>query len=60
MIDRRLLLKSAALAPLLGATSNLVGAATATNAQEPNHTLRIGTGLVELAPDNIIDISTRS
>jgi FtsP/CotA-like multicopper oxidase with cupredoxin domain len=56
--DRRSLLKIAALAPL----APLAGVLTAPRAQregtapqaKPDHTLRIGTGLVELSPEHIL------
>ncbi len=53
MIDRRALLKYAGLAPLVGAVSR-VAHAGATTIERADHTLRIGTGLIELAPDHIV------
>ena len=49
-MDRRALLKLAALAPVAGLARNLVWAEEAT----PDYTLRIATGLVELAPEHIV------
>ena len=54
MIDRRSLLKYAGLAPLMGAVPRLVRAAGELTAARADYTLRIGTGLVELAPDHIV------
>jgi FtsP/CotA-like multicopper oxidase with cupredoxin domain len=56
LIDRRSLLKTAGVAPLLAALPRDLRAAvrTPTPAVEPDYTLRIGTGLVELAPDRIV------
>ncbi len=48
-IDRRSLLKNAGLVPLMGAAPRLVRAAGAGAAEKADYTLRIGTGLVELA-----------
>lgn len=49
-LDRRALLKSAAALPLLkGATS-----AIAATGEKADHTLRIASGLVELAPDHVV------
>jgi len=50
MIERRSLLRQAALVPLLGAVPAIVRAADTT----ADYTLRIATGLVELAPDHIV------
>ena len=52
MIDRRSILKYAGLAPLIGALPQAVYAAD--DAEKANYTLRIATGLVELAPDHIV------
>ncbi len=52
MIDRRSLLTWAGLAPCIGALPRTARAAEL--AEKADHTLRIGTGLVELAPDHII------
>ena len=53
-IDRRALLAAGALAPLAPLTPR-AGRAAAETPQEPaDHTLRIGTGLVELAPGHIV------
>jgi FtsP/CotA-like multicopper oxidase with cupredoxin domain len=54
MIDRRSFLKYAGLVPLIGAVPRLGFAAAETTAEKPDYTLRIGTGLVELAPDHIV------
>jgi FtsP/CotA-like multicopper oxidase with cupredoxin domain len=54
MIDRRSLLKYAGLAPLMSAVPRLARAAGEVAAEKPDHTLRIGTGLIELAPDHIV------
>ena len=50
-IDRRSLLKSAGCLPLLGA---LPRRASAADQPQADYTLRIATGLVELAPDHIV------
>ena len=52
MIDRRFLLTSAAFLPVIGAMPRLARADVAT--EKVDYTLRIGTGLVELAPDHIV------
>jgi FtsP/CotA-like multicopper oxidase with cupredoxin domain len=53
-IERRSLLKFVGLAPLMGAAPQLVWA-TDVSANEPSdYTLRIATGLVELAPEHIV------
>ncbi|MGP0094693.1 MAG: multicopper oxidase family protein [Xanthobacteraceae bacterium] len=54
MIDRRSLLKVAGLVPLIGAVPRPVRAAGDAAAEKADYTLRIGTGLVELAPDHIV------
>jgi FtsP/CotA-like multicopper oxidase with cupredoxin domain len=58
MIDRRSFLGYAGLLPLLGAVPRLAGAIGAGAAQavheKADYTLRISTGLVELAPDHIV------
>ena len=54
IIDRRLFLAYAGLAPLIGAVPRLVFAADDVTAEKADYTLRIGTGLVELAPDHIV------
>ncbi len=54
MIDRRSLLTGAGLASCLGALPRRVRAAGDALADKPDHTLRIGAGLVELAPDHIV------
>ena len=53
-IDRRSLLKYAGLVPLMGAAPRLVRAAGEGAAEKADYTLRIGTGLVELAPGHIV------
>lgn len=53
MLDRRSLLKYASLASFIQATPRLVQAADEV-AAKPDHTLRIGTGLIELSPQHII------
>src|SRR5260370_37016761 len=55
MIDRRSLLKYAGLAPLMGAVScRLAREAGEVATEKADYTLRIGTGLVELAPEHIV------
>ena len=54
MIDRRSFLKHAGLLPVIGAAPRLASAAGENTAEKPDYTLRIGTGLVELAPDHIV------
>jgi FtsP/CotA-like multicopper oxidase with cupredoxin domain len=54
LVDRRSLLKYAALAPLIGATPRIERAANQVAELKADYTLRIGTGLVELAPDHIV------
>ena len=51
-LDRRSLLKCAGLVPFIGAMPRLARADVAT--EKADYTLRIGTGLVELAPDHIV------
>ncbi len=56
-IDRRALLAYGAMLPLAGSVSRLARAAespTAGAIEKADHTLRIATGLVELAPDHIV------
>jgi FtsP/CotA-like multicopper oxidase with cupredoxin domain len=53
-IDRRSLLKLAGLAPVLGALPRLARAAYQAPEEKADHTLRIGAGLVELGPDDIV------
>ena len=57
IIDRRAFLKVAGLVPMIGAVPRLAFAADEITAGRPDYTLRIGTGLIELAPDHIV--STR-
>src|SRR5690348_15015512 len=52
-IDRRSVLKCAGLVPLIGAESNLAAAAQ-TAGGKPDYTIRIATGLAELAPEHIV------
>jgi FtsP/CotA-like multicopper oxidase with cupredoxin domain len=54
MIDRRSLLEYAGLMPLMGAMPRLARAAGEAAREKLDYTLRIGTGLVELAPDHIV------
>src|ERR1700730_4431277 len=54
MIDRRSLLEYAGLMPLMGAMPRLARAAGEAAREQADYTLRIGTGLVELAPDHIV------
>jgi FtsP/CotA-like multicopper oxidase with cupredoxin domain len=54
MIDRRSLLKYAGLAPLIGAMPRLAYSADEATLEKADYTLHIGTGLVELAPDQIV------
>src|SRR6516165_7811652 len=54
MIDRRSFLKYAGLVPLIGAMPRLAFGADEATAEKADYTLRIGTGLVELAPDHIV------
>jgi FtsP/CotA-like multicopper oxidase with cupredoxin domain len=54
MIDRRSLLRHAGLLPLMGAAPRLARAAGEAAAAKADYTLRIGTELVELAPDHIV------
>ena len=52
--DRRSLLQFAGVIPLMGAVPRLVRAAADRADEKADFTLRIGTGLVELAPDHIV------
>src|SRR5271166_6284221 len=54
MIDRRSFLKYAGLVPVIGTAPRLALAADESTAEKADYTLRIGTGLVELAPDHIV------
>ncbi len=54
MIDRRSFLKYAGLISFIGAAPRLALAADEATAEKADYTLRIGTGLVELAPDHIV------
>ncbi|MGZ5029306.1 MAG: multicopper oxidase family protein [Methylobacter sp.] len=53
-INRRSLLKWVALSPLVSAVPRLAWAAEHVTDEKADYTLRIGTGLVELAPDHIV------
>ncbi len=54
LIDRRSLLKYAGPVPLGSAVPRLARAAGELTTEKADYTLRIGTGLVELAPDHIV------
>jgi FtsP/CotA-like multicopper oxidase with cupredoxin domain len=54
MMDRRTVLKYAGLLPLTSAVQSLMHAADQDATAKPDYTLRIGTGLVELAPGHIV------
>ena len=54
MIDRRSLLKHAGLIPLMGAVPRLARASDEVTSVKADYTLRIGTGLIELAPGHIV------
>jgi FtsP/CotA-like multicopper oxidase with cupredoxin domain len=54
MMNRRSFLKYAGLVPLTCAAPRLALAAGEIAAEQADYTLRIGTGLVELAPDHIV------
>ena len=54
IMDRRSFLKYAGLVPVMGAVPRLVSAADEVTAEKAEYTLRIGIGLVELAPDHIV------
>lgn len=58
MIDRRSLLKFAGLAPLMGAVPRLARAADEVTTEKADYTLRIGSGLVELAPEHVVSPSS--
>jgi FtsP/CotA-like multicopper oxidase with cupredoxin domain len=53
-IDRRSLLKLAGLLPLIGAAPRSAWAVGETADEKADYTIRIGTGLVELAPNHIV------
>ena len=53
-MDRRALLKLAGLTPLVAAMPRLASAERQAPDAKADHTLRIGTGLVELSPTHII------
>ncbi len=52
--DRRSFLQIAAMTPLVATASPVFSAANAPGDDSAEHVLRIGTGLVELAPDHIV------
>jgi FtsP/CotA-like multicopper oxidase with cupredoxin domain len=54
LIDRRLLLKYGALASCTGLAPRLAMAAGEGTVEQADYSLRIATGLIELAPDNIV------
>ena len=54
-LDRRSLLKHATMLPIISTTSRLALAADDPPREKPDYTLRIGTGLVELSPQHIVD-----
>jgi len=54
MICRRTLIKYAALAPFVGIAPRGSWAADLASTEKADHTLQIGTGLVELSPKHII------
>jgi FtsP/CotA-like multicopper oxidase with cupredoxin domain len=53
-IDRRSLLKPAALAPVASAVPRLLWAAGETPGEKADYTLRIASGLIELSPKHIV------
>ena len=53
-IDRRSLLKYAGLVPLMGVVPRLARAADEVTNEKADYTLRIGIGLVELAPNRVV------
>ena len=53
-IDRRSMLKCAGLVPLIGAEMNPAAAAPQAAADKPDYTIRIASGLAELAPEHIV------
>ena len=53
MYDRRLLLKSMAVAPFAGVLAPIARSANEISTANADYTLRIGTGLVELSPEHI-------
>jgi FtsP/CotA-like multicopper oxidase with cupredoxin domain len=54
MIGRRSLLQLAGMAPMIGAVPRFALAADEAANEKADYTLRIGTGLVELAPEHIV------
>ena len=54
MIDRRSFLKYAGVVPLVGMVPRLARADDKSAAEKADYTLRIGAGLVELAPEHIV------
>jgi FtsP/CotA-like multicopper oxidase with cupredoxin domain len=53
-VDRRFLLKLGGSVSLIGAAQRLAWAAGETGDEKADYTIRIGTGVVEIAPDHII------
>ena len=53
-IDRRSLLKHAAMLPVMSAAPRVARTADAPPAEKADYTLRIATGLVELSPEHIV------
>jgi FtsP/CotA-like multicopper oxidase with cupredoxin domain len=53
-LHRRALLKAAGAASLLGTVPQTLWPSAARSAEKPDYTLRIGIGLVELAPEHIV------
>ena len=53
-IDRRSLLRCATMVPIISMVPRLAQAANEPPAEKADYTLRIATGLVELAPDHIV------
>lgn len=53
-IDRRSLLAGGALVPLVGLQTRIAPAFAQGDQEKADHTLRIATGLAELAPDHIV------
>jgi FtsP/CotA-like multicopper oxidase with cupredoxin domain len=54
IIDRRSLLRSAGLVPLVGLAPGIARAADSAPTDKADYSVRIATGLVELAPDHIV------
>ncbi|MCC7156355.1 MAG: multicopper oxidase domain-containing protein [Bryobacterales bacterium] len=60
MIDRRSFLKYTGAVPFMGVMPRLARAADQASAEKADYTLRIGTGLVELAPEHIVSTTLYS